>query len=217
MRRGGLLVLAGALVALAGCTEQQEPDAAPSGSIGPSPTAAHCWPTPGEDDGPAAAPPDTPSRVRLGPGRDVQRTAEAVAISRAGTSMHVTGVVYAQDCRTPLAGATIHVWQTTADGRYGPDESSTTGTGCCYVQGEIRTDRQGGYAFDTVVPGRYAVPDPPPRHIHLAISHPGTRSLTTELTFAGDAGIAPDDPLAVTPIEQGTRQYVEFPIVLRRR
>jgi protocatechuate 3,4-dioxygenase beta subunit len=217
MRRGGLLVWAGAVMALAGCTERERSDAVPTGSTGPSPTAAQCRPTPGEDDGPAASPPDTPSRVRLGPGRDVEPTVEAVAISRKGTSLLVTGVVYAEDCRTPLAGATVDVWQTTADGRYGPSGSSATGTRCCYLQGEIRTDSQGRYGFDTVLPGRYAEPDPPPRHIHLAISHPRARSLTTELTFAGDPGVAPDDPLAVTPDEQGTRQYIEFAIVLERR
>jgi catechol 1,2-dioxygenase len=147
----------------------------------------------------------------------VPRTAETVATSRKGTSLVVTGVVYAEDCRTPLAGATVDAWQTTADGRYGPGGSSTTGTGCCYLQGEIRTDSLGRYAVDTVVPGRYAGSEPPPRHIHLAVSHPRARSLTTELTFAGDRDVSPDDPLAVTPTEQGTRLHIQFAIVLRAR
>ena len=214
MRRGGPMACAVAVVALSGCTERAGTNTVPPS---PSPTVARCLPTPGMDEGPTAAPPDTPSRVRLGPGRDVERTAEAVAISRKGTPLLVTGVVYAEDCRTPLAGATVHVWQTTADGRYAPSGSATTGTGCCYLQGVIRADRQGRYAFDTVVPGRYAEPDPPPRHIHLAVSHPQARSLTTELVFAGDPGISPHDPLAVTPTEHGSRQDIEFAIVLQRR
>jgi protocatechuate 3,4-dioxygenase beta subunit len=217
MRRGGVLVCAGALVALAGCTEPAGSGAVATGSQGPSPAAAKCRPTPGEDDGPAAAPADTPSRVRLGPGGDVEPTGQAVAISRKGTALLLTGVVYAEDCGTPLAGATVRAWQTTADGRYGPGGSSAPGTGCCYLQGEVRTDGRGRYAFDTVVPGRYAESDPPPRHIHLAISHPGAQGLTTELRFAGDPGVAAGDPLAVTPTDEGTRRQVEFAIVLRSR
>jgi protocatechuate 3,4-dioxygenase beta subunit len=206
MRRGVVLVWAGALAALAGCTEPEQrgqPEAVPS------PTAALCRPTPGADDGPDAAPADTPSRVRLRPGGDVPPTADAVAVSRQGTSLLVVGVVYAEDCRTRLTGATVRAWQTSADGRYGP------GDGCCYLQGEARTDGQGRYAFDTVVPGRYAEANPPPRHIHLAVSHPRARSLTTELIFAGDPGVAADDELAVTPTEQGAGQQIEFAIVLR--
>ena len=216
MRRGGLLVCAGALVALAGCTERAGPDPVVTASANSSPTAVDCRSTPGADEGPPAAAADTPSRVRLGPGGDVEPTADAVAISRMGTPLLLTGVVYAEDCATPLAGATVRAWQTTVDGRYGPADSATPGR-CCYLQGEIRTDAQGRYAFETVVPGRYAEPDPPPRHIHLALSHPGARSLTTELRFAGDAGVAAGDPLAVTPTEEGAGQHVGFPVVLRRR
>jgi protocatechuate 3,4-dioxygenase beta subunit len=206
MRRSGLLVWAGAVVALAGCTEPEQPR---QQEVAPSPSAGLCRPTPGADDGPEAASPDTPARVRLGPGGDVPPTADAVAISRQGTSLLVTGIVYAEDCRTPHTGATVRAWQTTADGRYGP------GAGCCYLQGEARTDGQGRYAFDTVVPGRYTEANPPPRHIHLAVSHPRARSLTTELIFAGDPGVDPGDELAVTPTQEGTRQQIEFAIVLR--
>jgi protocatechuate 3,4-dioxygenase beta subunit len=206
------------MVALsAACTEAEPSGAGSTGSAGPSATAAQCRPTPGEDDGPAAAPPGTPARVRLGPGGDVRPTAETVAESRKGTPLQVTGVVYAADCRTPLAGATIDAWQTTADGHYGPGGSGGTGSGCCYLQGEMRTDGQGRYAFETVVPGRYAEPNPPRRHIHLAISHPQASSLTTELIFAGDAGVPAGDPLAVTPTPHGAGQQVEFDIVLGRR
>ena len=217
MRRGGLLVCAGALVALAGCTERNGSEAVATASASPSRTAADCRLTPGQDEGPAAVPADTPSRLRLGPGGDVEPTDAAVAISRRGTPLLLTGVVYAEDCATALAGATVRAWQTTADGRYAPGDSSTPGAGCCYLQGEVRTDARGRYAFDTVVPGRYAGPDPPPRHIHLAVSHPEAGGLSTELRFAGDPDVAAGDPLAVTPTDEGTLLQVEFPVVLRRR
>lgn len=228
MRRRAVLLWAGAAVVLCAACIGAEPagqagptgaEAGTSGSTGSSagPTTAECRPTPGGVDGPAAAPPDTPSRVRLGPGRELERTAETVAISRKGDPLLVTGVVYAEDCRTPLVGATVDAWQTNADGRYGPGGSSSTGARCCYLQGQARTDSKGRYVLQTVVPGRYPEGNPPPRHIHLAVSHPQTQSLVTELTFAGDPGAPPNDPLTVTPTKKDGRQHIAFAIVLQRR
>jgi protocatechuate 3,4-dioxygenase beta subunit len=176
------------LLALAGCTGG-EPAATPST------TKAACRPSEGRDEGPAAAPADTPSRVRLGPGRDVAATPETVTRSRRGTPLLVAGVVRAEDC-TPLAGATMEVWQTDAEGLYGPAEQQ-----CCYLQGLVRTDGKGEYTVDTVVPGRYQQTNAPPRHIHVAVSHPDARSVSTELMF--------------TDAPPGER--VEFTIVLGRR
>jgi protocatechuate 3,4-dioxygenase beta subunit len=81
----------------------------------------------------------------------------------------------------------------------------------------LRTDHSGRYAFETVIPGRYAQGNPPPRHIHLAVSHPRARSLVTELVFAGDPGVAPNDPLAVTPAKAAGAARIAFTIVLRSR
>jgi protocatechuate 3,4-dioxygenase beta subunit len=223
MRRVAVMLAAGAVLALGvGCTR-----AAPVGparaeataptTSSPSAATAACRPTPGGVDGPAAAPPDTPSRVRLGPGRQVKRTAETIAISRRGEPLLVTGVVYAMDCRTPLSGATIDAWQTNAEGAYGPSRSSSSaGADCCFLQGHVRTDRMGRYALDTVVPGRYAEGNPPPRHIHIAVSHPDARNLVTEMMFAGDPGVPPNDPLAVTPVMEGRTLHVVFDVVLQR-
>ena len=235
MRRGAVLLCAGAAVVLCasctgaepagpagpagagvGTTGSSGPSPGPSSGPSPGPATVECEPTPGGVDGPAAAPPGTPSRVRLGPGGEVERTAETVAISRQGEPLLVTGVVYAQDCRTPLAGATVEAMQTAADGRYGPGGSSSSGARCCYLQGQARTDGRGRYVLETVVPGRYPEGNPPPRHIHLAVSHPQAQSLTTELTFAGDPGVPADDPLAVTPTRKGAGQHIEFAIVLQR-
>jgi hypothetical protein len=225
MRPGAVARWAGAVLLCAACTaaepagptEPAEPAAAGATGSSPGPTTADCRPTPGGADGPVAAPPDTPSRIRLGPGREVERSAETVAVSRSGEPLLVTGVVYAADCRTPLAGATVEAWQTDAKGRYGPGGSSSTGSACCYLQGQARTDGQGRYALVTVVPGRYAGPNPPPRHVHLAVSHPQAQSVTTEVMFAGDPGAPATHPLAVTATRSGSGQRLEFDIVLQRR
>jgi protocatechuate 3,4-dioxygenase beta subunit len=183
----------------------------PATSTPATSTPASCRLTPGGEEGGATAPAGTPSLVRLGPGRAVERTAETVAISRRGEPLLVTGAVRAQDCRTPLAGATVEAWQTDATGRYGPGEA------CCYLQGVARTDGAGRYTFETVVPGSYAGPNPPPRHIHLIVSHPRARSVLTELLFAGDPDVSPSDPLAVTLTREGSTQRAVFDVVLRDR
>lgn len=138
-------------------------------------------------------------------------TAATIAISRRGEPLVLTGLVYAPDCRTPLAGATVTAWHTDAAGHYGP------GSACCYLTGVVRTDSAGRYTFDTIVPGRYAEANPPPRHIHLAVGHPQARNLFTEMVFAGDPGVAAGDPLAVTPTTAGGVQRITFDIVLPAR
>jgi len=106
--------------------------------------------------------------------------------------------VYRADCATPLAGASIEVWQTNAEGEYGPGQ----GTGderCCYLAAALRADERGRYQFETVKPGHYkGEPQPPPAHIHFEVRHPDADGLLTELLFEGDPQLPPDPPGAVT-------------------
>jgi protocatechuate 3,4-dioxygenase beta subunit len=146
---------------------------------------------------------DAPSAARLGPGGELERTAETVAAGRGGRRLVVSGTVYRADCRTPLAGASIEVWQTNAEGEYGPGQ----GTGderCCYLAAALRTDRQGRYRFGTVRPGHYkGERQPPPAHIHFEVRHPDAAGLLTELLFEGDPWLGPDPHGAVvrlTPV-----------------
>ncbi|HEV3015302.1 MAG TPA: hypothetical protein VG499_18675, partial [Actinomycetota bacterium] len=162
---------------------------------------------------------DAPSKARPGPGGDVERTAETVAAGRDGTRLTVSGTVYGADCKTPLAGASIQVWQTNAAGEYGPGQ----GTGderCCYLGAGLRTDAGGRYRFETVRPGHYkGEARPPPAHIHFEVRHPDADGLLTELLFEGDPHLGPDPPGTVVKLEpapgsgQGALQ-ARFDIVL---
>jgi catechol 1,2-dioxygenase len=98
----------------------------------------------------------------------------------------IVGNVYADDCRTPLSGALIQVWQTDANGEYGPGH--TTGNlRCCYLLASLRSDSRGRYAITTIRPGHYrGDAPPPPAHIHFNVVHPGTVGVATEVDFAGD-------------------------------
>jgi Dioxygenase len=202
--RGGarIMVVALAVAALLGGgyalvagRDRDRPAARPAAAPAPVPAAdarPGCEVTPGAPaQGTGAAAADAPSRLRLGPAAGLRGSKRAQAAARRGQRLLVSGTVYAADCATPLAGATLQVWQTDADGVYGPGH----GTGslqCCYLQGALRTDARGRYEFTTVKPGRYqGEAQPPPAHIHFEVSHPDAGGLMTELLFEGDPSLSP--------------------------
>jgi protocatechuate 3,4-dioxygenase beta subunit len=162
-----------------------------------------CEPTVGHLDQVAVAPSRTPSRVRLGPGMELERTPETIAAARRGRRFVVSGVIRGQDC-APLAGATLSVHQTNGAGLYGPGRDGRNR--CCYLQGTVRTDAAGRYALDTVMPSGY---DGGPSHIHFQAVHPDTDGVVSEMVFE-DGGV---------PVERGDdgRLRATFDIVLRRQ
>jgi protocatechuate 3,4-dioxygenase beta subunit len=66
---------------------------------------------------------------------------------------------------TPIAGATVAVYQTDQSGTYQPADPADEST--ARLHGEFTTDSDGRFGFHTVQPGEY--PDQPPgnRHIHF--------------------------------------------------
>jgi hydroxyquinol 1,2-dioxygenase len=103
----------------------------------------------------------------------------------------------------PLAGATVSVWQTGADGLYDIQESAT---GTDY-RGVFTTDANGVYQLRTVKPIGYSIPmDGPvgemvqaqarhgmrPAHIHFLVGLPGYRELVTALYLRDDPHLADD-------------------------
>jgi Dioxygenase len=226
-RRLAALLLAGAgVLGLAGC------DPGPRGREAGSPTSTSasasagggaCAPTRGEavsQGGDRVAAADAPSTGRLGPGGDVERTAETVAAGRDGQRLVVEGTVYRADCRTPLAGASVALWQTNAAGEYGPGQG-TGGERCCYLAAALRTDQRGRYRFETVKPGHYkGEAEPPPAHIHFEVRHPDATGLLTELLFEGDPRLQPGvlgEVVAPTPVPGSDPPALRarFDIVLR--
>jgi protocatechuate 3,4-dioxygenase beta subunit len=221
-RLGAVLLVGIGMLGLAGC------DPAPRDGATSSPTSTStgrgtgCAPTRGAAaQGSRTVAADAPSSARLGPGGELERTPEAVAAGRDGERLVVSGTVYGDDCRTPLAGASIEVWQTNAAGEYGPGQ----GTGderCCYLAAALRTDRRGRYRFQTVKPGHYKGEErPPPAHIHFEVRHPEATGVLTELLFEGDRWLGPDPPGVVVRLERvpgsdPPAMAARFDIVLRR-
>jgi protocatechuate 3,4-dioxygenase beta subunit len=111
-------------------------------------------------------------------------------IDEPGEPLSMTGIVTGSvDCR-PIADATLDIWQTNARGLY----SNLLGLGnpsnprAFNLRGRTKTDRDGHYHFEGVVPGRYPLfwPLTRPRHIHLIVTHPQCEPLTTQIYFEGD-------------------------------
>jgi hypothetical protein len=199
-RMGAVLLAGVGVLGLAGCDPAPRDGATSTSTSAAAAPGVGCAPTRGEtaaQGGTRVAAADAPSRARLGPGGDVERTAETVAAGRGGERLVVEGTVYGADCRTPLAGASVAVWQTNAAGEYGPGQ----GTGderCCYLAAALRTDDHGRYRLETVKPGHYKGEErPPPAHIHFEVQHPDASGLLTELLFEGDPWLGPDSPGAV--------------------
>ncbi|MBV9561526.1 MAG: hypothetical protein JOY90_13920, partial [Bradyrhizobium sp.] len=103
----------------------------------------------------------------------------------------------------PLAGATVSVWQTGADGLYDIQENPASTD----YRGVFATDADGLYIVRTVRPRGYSIPmDGPvgamvkaqgrhgmrPAHIHFLVGAPGYRELVTALYLRDDPHLADD-------------------------
>ena len=144
-----------------------------------------------------------------------------------GDRILIRGRVLGPDCRTPLQNALLDVWQADAEGNYHDAEEQYR------LRGVLRTDREGRYEFESVMPGRYPlVPGSDtgyrPAHIHFTVGSPGHTPLTTQLYFKGDPFLAPkdacggmcrsDDPgriIELVKADAGSARFAgEFDIVL---
>jgi protocatechuate 3,4-dioxygenase beta subunit len=114
--------------------------------------AASCRPTPGDAAGP------------FGRGLPPKR-------AKIGTGHVLTGVVLSEVGCTPLAGATVELWQANANGRYTRAGSAT-----------VVTERNGRFRFEGPQPRGYAGR---PAHIHLRVSAAGHLQLLTRYEPGG--------------------------------
>ena len=125
-----------------------------------------------------------------------------------GEAMVVRGTV-ADVAGNPIAAATVDVWQADDAGRYdSQDPQQALGN----LRGLFTTDGRGEFWFRSVLPSSYPVPtDGPagellkalgrhpmrPGHIHLHVTAPGFRSVTTHAFVAGDPYLGSDAAFAV--------------------
>jgi len=135
---------------------------------------------------------------------------------------------------TPVANATIDVWQTNSNGLYAVQEPGVQHPQNC--RGLFHTDPLGHYAFRTVRPADYPIPGDGPvgalltacgrgilraGHVHVMASAPGFKTLITHVFDADSEHLDDDAVFGVRDSlvrdfngEPGREAEVEFDIVL---
>jgi catechol 1,2-dioxygenase len=130
--------------------------------------------------------------------------------NEAGTGLLFQGQVRAVD-RRPLAGATVDFWQADDAGYY---SKFAPGIPEWNLRGRITTGEDGRFAIRTIKPAPYQIPTDGatgaliraanwhawrPAHLHLKVSAPGHKLMTTQLYFPGDPHNDDDIASAVKP------------------
>ena len=133
--------------------------------------------------------------------------ARLVDASEPGDRLIVSGTVLSTDCRTPVPGALVEVWQANHAGAYDTNlPGNFTEVTTFHLRGMLYTNEQGRYEIETIMPGRYPIPPnlpgfekyaglTRPAHIHFRVMESLHIPLTTQLYFKGDPYIA-NDPFA---------------------
>lgn len=126
--------------------------------------------------------------VRLAP-RTAPSSAAVAPEGEPGQRLEVKGVVYAEEGRTPVAGASVYVYQTDARGYYRPDDAM--GNRDPRLRALLRTDASGCYSFTTVRPGSYPG-SRVPQHIHYEVRAEGHGDRVFEIVFDDDPFVTAD-------------------------
>ncbi len=105
--------------------------------------------------------------------------------TEAGTKIRITGRVQNLDCSEFIPNTIVDVWHADDSGAY--DNVGYK------LRGQVTTNEQGFYMFETIKPGKYLNGSKyRPSHIHFKITPPGFATITTQLYFQGDTSIQDD-------------------------
>lgn len=134
-----------------------------------------------------------------------------ICLDGKGEPLSVSGRVLDLDGK-PVADATMETWQANAQGFYENQQPDLQPE--FNLRGVFQTDADGRFAWRTVKPGGYKVPDDGPAgqllgrlgyplrrpaHLHVAISAPGFDTLTTQVYDGCDPHLNEDAILGVKP------------------
>lgn len=123
-------------------------------------------------------------------------SADVAPAGEPGQPLSVSGTVFAADGRTPVAGASVYVYQTDARGYYRPDDKMGNRDPRLFAL--LRTDVRGRYSYRTIRPGSY--PDTRVvQHIHYEVAAAGHGARIFEIVFE-------DDPLMTDEVRTRAAQ-----------
>lgn len=130
-----------------------------------------CDPTGSDVEGPFHIA-DAPHRTKL------------ASTNEKGSPLRVEGRVVDENCK-PLSGVSLDIWHADNKGDY--HEKNDPSGEKYRLRGQITTDKNGTYSFESIMPGRYLLGESlRPAHIHFIASKPGYLPLTTQLYFEDD-------------------------------
>jgi protocatechuate 3,4-dioxygenase beta subunit len=118
-----------------------------------------------------------------------------------GTRMEIAVEVLAEGCEEAAEGVLVDVWQADAAGAYHDAARDYR------LRGQTVTPADGRFTIATIHPGNYM--DGAgwrPAHLHFTFSHPDYVTVTTQLYFAGDPYLPPNDSCAPCTSEDPDRQ-----------
>ena len=96
-----------------------------------------------------------------------------------GPKLHVTGVVYKSDGKTPAAGTILYFYHTDQTGIYPQGNETGWGKRHGYIRGWLKTDEREFYQIISLVPASYPNSNNP-KHIHPIIKEPGNTAYWTD-------------------------------------
>ena len=149
-----------------------------------------------------------------------------------GQKLMLRGTVFSADCKTPLPGTIIEIWQADDKGNYDKKKPGDFNEPPPFhLRGMLVTDASGRYEIDTIVPGAYPIPPGVPglekygnltraRHIHIKVLPFLNVALTTQLYFKGDEHLAGDPwgghkpSLALDLKQDGKYMKTDFDFIL---
>jgi hydroxyquinol 1,2-dioxygenase len=129
-----------------------------------------------------------------------------ICLDGRGEPLLVTGRVV-DEAGQPLSGVSLEVWQTNDEGYYDVQQKDVQPEH--NLRGRFATDVNGEYAFVSVKPRHYPIPDDGPvgqlltalgrhpnrpAHIHFIVTRPGYETVTTHI-FAPDCPYLDSDPV----------------------
>ncbi|MEU3984001.1 catechol 1,2-dioxygenase [Streptomyces sp. NPDC026672] len=165
--------------------------------------------------------------------RLLAETALPMREGEAGIPLLFQGQVRSVD-GSPLSGATVEIWHADDDGYY---SQFAPGLPEWNLRGTVIADEQGHFTIHTVEPAPYQIPTDGscgrlitaagwhawrPAHLHLKVSAPGHRLITTQLYFKGGEHVSDDIASAVkpelvldpVPVADGSGREVTYDFVL---
>jgi protocatechuate 3,4-dioxygenase beta subunit len=132
-------------------------------------------------------------------------TGRLVPAGEPGQPLTVSGTVV-DPTGTPIAGASLYVYQTDREGYYGVKPASDNRNPRLKLY--LRSDAKGAWSFETIKPGSYPGTQIP-GHIHFEVAAPGRAHKIFEIVFEGEPFVTErmrtDPAFSVRRIDAGGR------------